>query len=127
MSYCTPNSLLRILLQFITPIAMAEITPLKIQFLCVPDCPLITKAKTTLTEALAKAPHIATTVEELVENYSSPTILIEGYDASGHPQQQMGPPACPLDPPTEEQSLDALKSLSWFGAPVINHDGKEPS
>ena len=87
---------------------MAEITPLKIQLLCVPDCPLVTKAKTTLTGALAKAPHITTTVEELVGDYSSPTILIEGYDVTGHPQQQIDRPACRLDLPTEEQILDAL-------------------
>ena len=91
---------------------MTETTPLKIQLLCVPHCPLVTKAKNTLTDALAKAPHIATTFEELVGDYSSPTILIEGYDVTGHPQQQMDRPACRLDLPTEAQVLSALKTFS---------------
>jgi hypothetical protein len=106
---------------------MAESIPVEIQLLCVPDCPLVVKAKTTLKNALGKAPNIATTVEELVGDYSSPTILIEGYDVTGHPQQQKDRPACRLDLPTEEQILDALEAFSRFGAPVFAQDGKEPS
>jgi hypothetical protein len=106
---------------------MAEPIPIKIQLLCVPDCPLVIKAKMTLKNALDKASHIAPTVEELVGDYSSPTILIEGYDVTGHPQQQTDRPACRLDLPTEEQILDALKAFSRSGGRVFAQDGKEPS
>ena len=100
---------------------MARPTPLKIQLLCVPDCPLVTKAQTTLNNALEKAPHIPTKVEQLVGDYSSPTILVEGYDVTGQPQQQKDRPACRLDLPTEEQILGALER---FGAMTAVQGGK---
>lgn len=70
--------------------------------------------------ALDKASHIPITVEELVGDYSSPTILVEGYDVTGRLQQQKDRPACRLELPTEEQASDSLMSFARFGAPAMS-------
>jgi hypothetical protein len=58
---------------------MAQRKPLQIQLLSVPDCPLVESAPGTLKTSLAKT-RVGVVVEELVDDYSSPTILIDGFD-----------------------------------------------
>lgn len=87
---------------------MGQPTPPKIQLLSVADCPLVTKVRNTLTNCLAKT-QIQTTVEELVGDYNSPTLLVNGLDVTGQPSAPEGQTACRLDLPTEEQILAALR------------------
>jgi hypothetical protein len=51
-------------------------------------------------------------VEELVGDYTSPTLLVNGFDVTGHPRPPGGQTACRADLPTEEQILAALRGLS---------------
>lgn len=61
---------------------MAQRKFLRIQLLYVPDCPLVESARSTLKNCLAQT-HVNTIMEEFVGDYSSPTILIEGFDVTG--------------------------------------------
>lgn len=90
---------------------MAQQKFLQIQLLSVPDCPLVESARSALKNSLAQT-HIDATVEELVGDYSSPTILIDGFDVTGRPREPRNQASCRLDLPTEEQILVALRGLS---------------
>ena len=74
----------------------------------VPDCPLVGQVRATLRSALARA-DLTANVEERVEDYPSPTLVIDGRDVTGHPLEAHG--CCRLDLPTEPQILDALQPL----------------
>ncbi|KFY03577.1 hypothetical protein V490_00127 [Pseudogymnoascus sp. VKM F-3557] len=54
---------------------MAQRIPLRVQLLSVPDCPLVESARSTLNTSLAQT-RVDVVVEELVGDYSSPTILM---------------------------------------------------
>ncbi|KAH8662786.1 hypothetical protein BGZ61DRAFT_368475 [Ilyonectria robusta] len=69
---------------------------IKIQLLCVPDCPLVAKVRRTLERCLAET-NIDAEVEVLVGEYASPTLLIDGVDVNGQPPAPEGQTACRLD------------------------------
>lgn len=99
---------------------MSHQSPIKIQLLTVPDCPLVAKVRATLNNCLAKT-RLDATVEELVGEYHSPTLLINGFDVTGKPVSAQGQQSCRLDLPNEEQILAALRGL-----PVLScEDGTE--
>jgi hypothetical protein len=56
--------------------------------------------------------HVDTVVEELVGDYSPPTILVDGFDVTGRPRGTENQASCQLDLPTQEQILGALTSYS---------------
>lgn len=89
---------------------MSSQTPIKIQLLSVPDCPLLPRVRDTLTNCLAKT-EIQTTVEELIGDYNSPTLLVNGVDVTGQPPAPKGQSACRLDLPTDEQVLAAIRNV----------------
>jgi hypothetical protein len=90
---------------------MAQRKPLPILLLSVPDCPLVESARNTLQNSLAQT-HIDVIVEELVGDYSSPTILVDEFDVTGRLREPENQASCRLDLPTEEQILVALRGLS---------------
>src|SRR5580658_4896103 len=51
-------------------------------------------------------------VEELVRDYTSPTLLVNGFNVTGYPRPPEGQTACSADLLTEEQILAALRDLS---------------
>lgn len=83
----------------------------KVQLLCVPDCPLVQKVRHTIRDCLAKT-QIPVTVEELIGAYNSPTVLVNGFDVTGQPPAEEGQTSCRLDLPNEEQILAAILVLS---------------
>ncbi|MGH7920071.1 MAG: organomercurial lyase [Candidatus Dormibacteraceae bacterium] len=78
----------------------------RIQILRVPDCPSIDQVRTTLQKVLAQL-NVPAQVEELVGDYPSPTLLVNGRDVTGRPLG--GTSACRLDLPTEAQVIAALR------------------
>lgn len=56
--------------------------------------------------------HLNTVVEEVVGNYNSPTLLVNGFDVTGRPAAPEGQMSCRLDLPNEEQVLAALRGLT---------------
>ncbi|KAG4415548.1 hypothetical protein IFR04_011312 [Cadophora malorum] len=96
---------------------MAQPKTVQVQLLCVPDCPLVESVRSTLKKSLARVPvdHI---VEVLVGDYSSPTILVNGFDVTGCPRAPEGQMSCRLDLPTEEQIIAALR-----GFIVLRYEG----
>ncbi len=81
-------------------------TVVNIQILHVPGCPLVDPVRETVHRVLAKL-KIQAEVEELVGEYPSPTLLIDGRDITGRTHKDYS--ACRLDLPTEEQVLVALR------------------
>jgi hypothetical protein len=89
----------------------AQQKPYRIQLLYVPDCPLVESARSVLKKSLAET-HVDAVVEELVGDYSSPTILIDGFDVTGRSREPESLASCRLDLPTHEQILVALRGFS---------------
>lgn len=89
---------------------MGQGSPIKVQLLSVPDCPLVAKVRSTLNDCLAKM-HAEATAEELVGDYNSPTVLINGFDVTGQPVAAQRQASCRLDLPNEEQILAAILGL----------------
>jgi hypothetical protein len=85
-------------------------SPLRIQVLHVPDCPLVGEVRARLRDCLGKA-RIAVEVEDREGAYPSPTLLIDGLDvATGGPAASGT--CCRLDLPTSDQILTALERRS---------------
>lgn len=79
----------------------------RVQLLSVPGCPHVEQARVTLRRALADA-GITVTVEELVGNYPSPTVLIDGRDVvTGAPPASGA--CCRFDLPTIAQIAAVLR------------------
>lgn len=87
---------------------MAEQNSIKVQLLSVPDCPLLARVRSALENCLAQT-HMDIVVEELVGDYGSPTLLVNGVDVTGHPRAPEGHMSCRLDLPSEEQIFSALR------------------
>ena len=85
----------------------------------VPDCPNLAPVRRLLYAALANLglPPGAT---ELVGDYPSPSVLINGADVTGRSAGSVA--ACRLDLPTDEQIRAALRNAlaSEAGDPLIN-------
>ncbi|MEB3024020.1 alkylmercury lyase [[Mycobacterium] crassicus] len=78
-----------------------------VQLLSVPDCPHVEQARATLRQALADLA-IAADVEELIGDYPSPTVVIDGRDVvTGAPPAPGA--CCRLDLPTAAQIAEALR------------------
>jgi len=92
---------------------MAQQNSIKIQLLSVPNCPLVRKVRSMLDDCLAKT-HIDARVEELVGDYNSPTLLVNGLDVTCQPSPPEGQTACRLDLPSKEQVLAALRGADSF-------------
>lgn len=90
---------------------MAQPTPIQVQLLCIPDCPLVEHVRSCLKSGLTQT-GVHAVVEELVGDYASPTLLVNGFDVTGHPRPPEGQTACRADLPTEEQILVVLRGLS---------------
>ena len=97
---------------------MVQHNPLHIQLVSVPDCPLLGSVRKVLGESLGRTP-VSANVEELVGDYHSPTLLVDGFDVTGRPPASDGVTSCRLDLPTEEQILAALRGLT-----VMSYKGK---
>ncbi|KAK9240256.1 hypothetical protein V1525DRAFT_225091 [Lipomyces kononenkoae] len=80
---------------------------LQVQLLSVPDCPLVQKVRSSLDNCLRQA-KLQAVVEELVGEYSSPTLLVNGFDVTGRPTPSGAQISCRLDLPNDEEILAAL-------------------
>lgn len=81
----------------------------RIQILQVPDCPLVDRLIDDVENCLAEMA-IGEPVEIVVGDYPSPTLVIDGADAStGRPVE--GQPRCRLDLPSRDQIRAAAKAL----------------
>lgn len=78
---------------------------LRICILHVPDCPLVGRVRADVESALAGVGATAV-IEDLEGPYPSPTLLIDGVDATG--QSFAAEPTCRLDLPTKEQIAGAI-------------------
>ena len=79
----------------------------RIELLRTPDCPRAGLVREMVVRALARL-QLQEKLEELVGDYPSPTLLIDGRDVTG---RQLGASSlCRLDLPAEEQVVDALRS-----------------
>jgi hypothetical protein len=77
----------------------------RIEILQVPGCPLVDRVRETVQRVLAQS-GIRGEIQELVGDYPSPTLLVDGRDVTGRRLGEWS--ACRLDLPTEEQVLAAL-------------------
>ena len=69
-----------------------------------------------LEKCLTQIP-VDATLEELVGDYNSPTLLVNGFDVTGHPRTPDGVMSCRLDLPNKEQILAALRGLTVLRCP----------
>jgi hypothetical protein len=77
----------------------------RIVILQVPGCPMVGRVRETVRRALEQC-RVRAEIEDLVGDYPSPTLLINGQDVTG---RQWGDcSACRLDLPTEDQVMAAL-------------------
>jgi hypothetical protein len=89
---------------------MVQRRHLRVQLLYVRDCLLVESARSELKKGLAQT-HIDTVVEELVGDYNSPTLLVDGFDVTGRVREPEDQASCRLDLPTQEQILVALRGF----------------
>ncbi|MGH2719100.1 MAG: alkylmercury lyase [Actinomycetota bacterium] len=80
-------------------------TPIQVQIVRVPDCPLVERLRAFLDRCLSRTGMTAI-VEEIEGPYPSPTLLINGADVTGRPRGFEA--SCRLDLPTQHQILAAL-------------------
>ena len=93
----------------------------KVEILQVQGCPLVGRVRETVERALARS-EIDAVVEELVGDYQSPTLLVDGRDVTGRPLERRS--ACRLDLPTEEQVLAALRSSGADAVGEVSRHGR---
>jgi hypothetical protein len=79
----------------------------RIEILQVPGCPLVERVRETARRVLAQS-GLRAEIEDLVGDYPSPTLLVDGRDVTGRRLGECS--ACRLDLPTEDQVLAALLS-----------------
>lgn len=86
----------------------AATTPVLIQLLHVPDCPLLDQVRDTMRDCLVRT-SVAVEVIEMEGSYPSPTLVIDGIDVTtgAPPLEQV---CCRFDLPTCTQILQALSS-----------------
>lgn len=86
-----------------------------VQLLHVPDCPLVDAVRDTLRRSLDKT-GVRITLEDIEGPYASPTLLIDGLDATGREPAQG--PCCRLDLPTEDDIVAALRGCDAQDEPT---------
>jgi hypothetical protein len=79
----------------------------RVQVLQVAGCPNADRALDTVAQALGRL-GIDATVERVVGEYASPTVLVDGHDVTGRPAGRREA-SCRLDLPTEAQVLAAVR------------------
>src|SRR5204862_5636281 len=89
---------------------MAQLNPPKVQLLSVPDCPLVKKVRSMLENCLVQT-QMNVVVDEVIGDYNSPTLLVDGFDVTGRPAALEGQTSCRLDLLNEEQILAAVRAL----------------
>jgi hypothetical protein len=77
----------------------------RIVILQVPGCPMVEGLRETVRRALERC-KVRAEIEDLVGDYPSPTLLINGLDVTG--SQWADCSVCRLDLPTEDQVIAAL-------------------
>jgi hypothetical protein len=100
---------------------MEAVMLVKVELRSVPDCPNLAPARQALHAALADL-GLPAVVTEVVGDYPSPSILINGVDVMGGSGD--GPAACRLDLPTGERIRAALRRAMGAESAI---DGTEPS
>jgi len=78
----------------------------------VPDCPNLAATRALLRGCLAEC-GLPLSVTELVGDYRSPSVLVDGADVTGADSD--GPAVCVLAPPTAEQIRAALRRSQLAG------------
>ncbi len=66
--------------------------------------------------------HLNVAIEEIIGNYNSPTLLVDGFDVTGCPTAPEGQMSCRLDLPNEEQILAALRGLTILRCENANEE-----
>lgn len=81
-------------------------SPVRVQLLHVPGCPLIGRVRDTLNDCLRHV-GVAVRIEEFEGPYPSPTLVIDGIDVAtgARPSREV---CCRLDLPTCAQITSAL-------------------
>ncbi len=80
----------------------------RVQILHVEGCPNVVRAREVVRRALAEAGLSGSVrVEEMVGDFASPTVLVDGEDVTGQTPAMHG--SCRLDLPTEAQVTAALR------------------
>lgn len=94
----------------------------RVEIRSAPDCPLVDQVRATLDRALARA-NTRAEIEDLVGDYASPTLVIDGRDVTGRPLDQ--PSCCRLDLPSEDDVVAALQrsATTPSGRPSIRPAG----
>ncbi|MEV0453867.1 alkylmercury lyase family protein [Catellatospora methionotrophica] len=85
---------------------------MKVELRSVPDCPNLAPARAVLTACLAEA-GITAEIVEVVGDYPSPSVLIDGVDVMGDAGTG---PACRLDLPTAAAIHAALRAQPAHGS-----------
>lgn len=83
--------------------------PVVVKLLYLPGCPLVNQLRHSLHDCLTRS-GASMVMEELEGPYPSPTLLIDGADATG--KGLLEQLSCRLDLPTEEQITAALARAS---------------
>ncbi len=82
----------------------------RIELLHVPDCSRLESVRALIHRAFI-ASGIEGTIEEVVGDHPSPTVLVNGVDVTGRSYESGA--ACRLDLPTDVQLGDALTSAAF--------------
>ena len=89
------------------PLLLVAAAIAAVELRSVPDCPNLTAVRQVLYAALADL-DLPPEVTELVGDYPSPSVLINGVDVTGRSAGNVA--ACRLDLPTSEHIRAALQS-----------------
>lgn len=81
--------------------------PVAVQLLQVPDCPLVEGVR-ALVEESARGLGLEVDVADIVGDYPSPTVVIDGRDVTTG-RTPSGDASCRLDLPTADQVATALQ------------------
>lgn len=79
---------------------------MKVELRSVPGCPNVEAARQTVRAVLAEL-GLAQEISEVVGDYPSPTVLVDGVDVMGGSGD--GSASCRLDPPTADRVRAALR------------------
>jgi hypothetical protein len=94
----------------------------RVELLLTPDCPHAAAARRVLSRCLDQL-GLQVVVVELVGDYSSPTVLVDGVDVMSDARGPSRMPACRLDLPTAPRILSALRARRATLSSMINpHD-----
>ena len=87
----------------------------KVQLLAVPGCPLVGDLREVLRRSVAAAP-FPVEIVELVGDFPSPTVLVDGDDVTGRLAGEGA--SCRLDVPSQAQIASALDAAGRSDPPA---------